>query len=337
MSTLAESASRLSDLLADATLVTWTVSLVAFAADAAFARPSVPRVDSPRRSATLVGPGAATAARAEQRDLEHEDVGRTGGAEPPPSDPAPQGRALGIGWATFVLGTLLLAGSVVARGVAADRAPWGNMYEFALTGCLVVAVSVLALRRRFDLSVLAVWITAVLLLTLALGTTVLYVPAAPLVPALQSPWLVIHVAAAIVSAAAFTIAMVASALYLVRGRAERLGRTDGRYVSRLPSADSLDRTAYRVVAFAFPIWTFAVVAGAIWAEYAWGRYWGWDPKEVWALVTWIVYAAYLHARTTAGWQGRRAAVVALVGYTTLLFNFFGVNIFFVGLHSYGGL
>ena len=109
------------------------------------------------------------------------------------------------------------------------------------------------------------------------------------------------------------------------------------FMSHFPSADAIDRAAYRMHAFAFPIWTFAVIAGAIWAENAWGRYWGWDPKETWAFITWLVYACYLHARATAGWRGRKAAYLALLGYSTFLFNYLVVNIFLVGLHSYAGV
>jgi len=92
-----------------------------------------------------------------------------------------------------------------------------------------------------------------------------------------------------------------------------------------------------LVAFVFPLWTFAVIAGAIWAENAWGRYWGWDPKETWAFITWVIYAGYLHARVTVGWKGRKSAIIALVGYSSLIFNFIGVNIWLPGLHSYSGL
>jgi len=336
-STVVEAA-RVSNLAVDAAAIAWAISLVAFAADAAFGG------RSSARSAALVGgavvrvPAGSHPSPAGDGDGPSHPGSSTGRGAAATSAGHAFGpsRAARIGWSVFVLGTVLLAVAVVARGVAAGRVPWGNMYEFAITGALVSAVVLLVVRRRFDVAALAVWVNATLLLTLGLAITVLYVPAGPLVPALQSPWLVVHVAAAIVAAAVFTVSMVASALFVVRDRAERRGST-GRYVARLPSAAALDRLAYRTVAFAFPIWSFAIVAGAIWAQYSWGRYWGWDPKEVWSFISWVCYAAYLHARTTAGWRGRRAAVVNLVAYATMLFNFFGVNIVFEGLHSYGGL
>ena len=164
----------------------------------------------------------------------------------------------------------------------------------------------------------------------------LYVPAGPLVPALRSYWLVIHVAAAIVSGAVFTVGGVVTVLYLVQDRWERHGVVNA-LSRRLPPSEQLDRSSYRLFAFVFPLWTFAIMAGAIWAENAWGTYWSWDPKETWALVTWLVFAGYLHARATAGWKGRRAAYIALAGLSCFVFNYFGVNIWFSGLHSYGGL
>jgi cytochrome c-type biogenesis protein CcsB len=147
---------------------------------------------------------------------------------------------------------------------------------------------------------------------------------------------VIHVIAAAASGGIFTVGAAISLLYLLADRAERDAKVN-RLTERLPAAGKLDRLAYQVHAFVFPLWTFAVIAGAIWAENAWGRYWGWDPKETWAFITWVVYAAYLHARATAGWKGRKAAYIALAGFSTFLFNYFVINLLVTGLHSYAGV
>ena len=243
----------------------------------------------------------------------------------------------GVAASLTVLATMLLFLGVVCRGFAARRAPWGNMYEFSTTSALVVLVVFIAVaRRRPALRYLGVFVVVPVLLTLGLALSVLYVPAGPLLPALKSYWLVIHVAAAIVSGGVFTVGGVVTALYLVQERWERRGVVNS-MSRRLPTAEQLDQSAYRLFAFVFPLWTFAIVAGAIWAENAWGTYWSWDPKETWALVTWVVFAGYLHARATAGWKGRKAAIVALVGLSCFIFNYFGVNIWFTGLHAYGGL
>jgi cytochrome c-type biogenesis protein CcsB len=240
-------------------------------------------------------------------------------------------------WLAFVLHL----GGVVTRGLAAGRVPWGNMYEFSITASLAVAIVYLIFVQRYKLQWLGLGVTLVVAAVLGLATLALYTPAGPLVPALHSYWLVIHVSSAAISGGAFTIGGLVSVLYLVKARAERrvlAGGTMSASLRRLPSAESMDGTAYKVLAFAFPLWTFGVlVAGPIWAEYAWGRYWGWDPKEVWSLVTWVVYAAYLHARATAGWRGRRAATIAIVGWFVFIFNFVGVNLLVSGLHSYAGV
>ncbi len=248
-----------------------------------------------------------------------------------------------IGVALTVVAAFVHFIAVVSRGLAADpvRVPWGNMYEFTLTGTLVVVVGYLWLYNRYQLSWLSPVVTGFALVTLMVDVLVLYTPVVPLRDALQSPWLVIHVIAAIIATGAFTLGGMCSALFLVKERWQRrqAGSPTGSrgYLARLPELAVLDRVAYRTHAFAFPIWTFAaLIAGPIWAHYAWGRYWGWDPKEVWAFITWVVYAAYLHARATAGWKGRSAALVALVGLATLLFNFVGINFFFGSgsQHSY---
>jgi cytochrome c-type biogenesis protein CcsB len=247
-----------------------------------------------------------------------------------------------IGVALTVVAAFLQLIALVSRGLAADpaRVPWGNMYEFTLMGTWVVTVGYLLLYKRFSLSWLSPVVTGFVLVTLMVDVLVLYTPVVPLRDALQSPWLVIHVIAAIIATGAFTLGGMCSALYLVKQRwqeKETAGARRGGYLSRLPRLEVLDRIAYRTHAFAFPIWTFAaLIAGPIWAHYAWGRYWGWDPKEIWAFITWVVYAAYLHARATSGWKGRQAAYVALVGLATLWFNFVGINFFFGSgsQHSY---
>ncbi len=260
--------------------------------------------------------------------------------------------------------------SIVARGIAADRVPWGNMYEYSsLLSLLVVLGYLVVVEGVYKVRTLGGFPLAFAILTMAVAVAFLYVGPAPLVPALNSYWIKIHVVAAITGSSLFALGCVITLLYLVKDRAERRdagalkpimgGATDleddvAPYFERgadepapsvlaatgrrgiLPSAEVLDRIAYRTIAFAFPIWTFAVIAGAIWAENAWGRYWGWDPKETWSFITWVIFAGYLHARATSGWRGRRAAVIALVGFVSLLVTYYAVNLWIVGLHSYKG-
>jgi cytochrome c-type biogenesis protein CcsB len=247
-----------------------------------------------------------------------------------------------IGLALTIVGCALHFLGLVSRGLGSDpvRVPWGNMYEFTLAGTFGVSLMYLVLMRRYHLRWMGVLVTAFLVVVLMLDQLVLYQDAGPLVPALHSYWLAIHVLAAIIASGAFAVGALTLVLFLVKDRAARRGTLSDRgYLSRLPAAQDLERVAYRLHAFGFPIWTFAaLVAGPIWAEYAWGSYWNWDPKEVWAFITWVIYAAYLHARATAGWKGKAASVIALVGFASLLFNFVGINYFFGGgsLHSYAG-
>jgi len=244
-----------------------------------------------------------------------------------------------------VLGALVHTASIAVRALAVDAVPWSNMYEFASVAGLVGVIAYLAVLWKLPaLRHLGGFILLPVILVMFLAGTVLYSQAQPLVPALQSYWLAIHVTLVSIGEGALMTSAMLSVLYLVKIRHDRLsGEADyqpgslGTLAAKLPSAATLDKAAYRVVAFSFPLYTVAIICGAIWAEAAWGRYWGWDPKETWAFIAWVVYACYLHARATAGWKGRVAAWINLLGFFAITFNFFVINIVVSGLHSYAGL
>ncbi|MYS20179.1 cytochrome c-type biogenesis protein CcsB [Streptomyces sp. DvalAA-14] len=243
------------------------------------------------------------------------------------------------------LAWVLHVAGVVFRAASVGRAPWGNMYEFSTTfGAVAVGVYLLLLALKKDVRWIGLFLTTTVLLDLGLALSVLYTSSEQLVPALHSYWLWIHVSCAIISGAIFYLAAVGTLLYLFRDHYE-LALTAGRaqdnrwgdIMRRLPAAASLDKFAYRMNALVFPLWTFTIIAGAIWAQAAWGHYWEWDPKETWSFITWVAYAGYLHARATAGWKGRKAAYLALIAFACFLFNYYGVNIFVTGKHSYAGV
>ena len=241
-----------------------------------------------------------------------------------------------LGTVMIILGFISLLLAVIFRGISAGRVPWGNMYEFSITGALAFTGAYIFALWKYKIKWLGLPVAISILLTLGTAITVLYVPSAPLVPALKSAWLVIHVSAAIISGGVFLLANCIAATYLILDRyEERGGRPE--WALKLPSLEALDQLSYRLVALVFPLWTFAVIAGAIWAEAAWGRYWGWDPKETWAFITWVAYAAYLHARVTVGWRGRKAAWLCLFAGSTFLFNYVYVNIWGTGKQTYSGL
>jgi cytochrome c-type biogenesis protein CcsB len=236
----------------------------------------------------------------------------------------------------FFLATASLTLAVIARGISAERIPLGNMYEYSITGAMTFALAYLIIGLKFDLSWLGLPSSILILLILGSAITLLYRPSAPLVPALQSSWLVIHVSSAILSGGIFLLSNTVAGAYLWLDRIERKGERS-EFAKKFPSLESLDQLSYRLVAFVFPLWTFAVISGAIWAEAAWGRYWGWDPKETWAFITWILYASYLHARVTAGWKGRKAAWLCLIAGSSYLFNYVYINVWGSGRHTYSGL
>jgi len=238
--------------------------------------------------------------------------------------------------AFMVIGFLLLLPGVVFRGISANRVPWGNMYEFSITGALAFSAAYLFGLKKYKIRYLGLPVAFTVLLTLGTAITLLYRPSAPLVPALKSPWLVIHVSTAIISGGVFLLANCVAATYLILDRYEQKGARPS-WALKLPTLEVLDNLSYRLVALVFPLWSFSVIAGAIWAEAAWGRYWGWDPKETWAFITWVAYAAYLHARVTVGWRGRRAAWLCIFAGSTFLFNYVYVNVWGTGKHTYSGL
>ncbi|MFC4108864.1 c-type cytochrome biogenesis protein CcsB [Micromonospora zhanjiangensis] len=238
------------------------------------------------------------------------------------------------------LGLLVHLGVLVTRGIAADRMPLGNMYEFILSATFVGVIAWLVLlTHRPDLRHLGIFVVLAEVLLLGVAGLVVYSPIVPLVPALNSYWFVIHITSVVLSSGLFLLGAVPAIMFLIRNGYEQ-GRRGFPYQlgRRAPAAVALERLTFRVHTIAFPIWTFgALIAGPIWAEAAWGRYWGWDPKEIWAFVSWVVYAGYLHARATPSVKRNVATWLAVLGFVTMLMNLFGVNLFMSGLHSYAGV
>ena len=255
---------------------------------------------------------------------------------------APLSRLARIALILTTAGLALHILGVITRGLAVHRVPWGDMYEFVISVSCVAVLFFIGLMIKYRPYYLGLFFMAPIVIILGLAQTVIYTPAGPLVPALNSYWLAIHVTAMTLASGTFMVGAVLAIVYLFAERHTRrvaagLSTRYGEVFRLLPSAERLDQIAYRTVVFAFPIWTFGIMAGAIWADEAWGRYWGWDPTETWAFITWVVYACFLHARVTAGWRGRRAAYIQLAGFCCLLFNLLGVSLFITGLHSYAGL
>ncbi len=257
----------------------------------------------------------------------------------PPAPPAAAGpsRNARVALALTIVGWAVHVAAIVLRGVAAERVPWANMFEFALTGTgIIVGVFVFANLWK-DLRFLGTFVTGLAVLLLVLATRNLYVDVVPLNPALDSAWLVIHVLVAIVATGFFALGAGLSITQLLQQRREagKLARVS--FLATLPGSTTLESLAYRVNVIGFVLWTFTLIFGAIWAERAWGRYWGWDTKEVWTFVIWVVFAGYIHARATRGWRGTPSAVLAIIGFAAVLFNFTVVNLLFTGLHAYSGL
>jgi cytochrome c-type biogenesis protein CcsB len=359
-----------------AAIVIYSLAVIGFAGDFAFGRPRRAKaagtaVAFGERAAQLATVGAAQGAA--QGASGGETPGAAGladGAQAVPADagsggtgsgdagsgdaalPARQVPALRAIWeagpwvraavAFSALGILAHLVAVVTRGFAVHRAPWGNMYEFVTALTCVAAIFFCYVMVRYRAWALGVFVMGAVVVALGLAETVIYTAAGPLVPALQSYWLSIHVTAMTLATGIFFVAAVLGVMYLVVERyrarvAAGKAQPGNGLLARIPSAAQLDKLTYRTVVFGFPIWTFGVIAGAIWADQAWGRYWGWDPVETWAFITWVLYACYLHARATGGWRGRRAHYIQLLGFASLTFNMLVVQVFITGMHSYAGV
>jgi cytochrome c-type biogenesis protein CcsB len=227
------------------------------------------------------------------------------------------------------LSLILIGLGMLIRAYIVGRGPWGNLYEFSVAFAFGVLLGYAYLSRRYPIRPIGFVPVGVALFLLAYAFT-LPQEISPLVPALDNPPLItLHVAMAMLSYGIFSVSFGAAVGYLVQGKENR--------VSWLPPAAVLDEVAHRAVIIGFPIFATLIILGSYWASIAWGRYWGWDPKETSALVTWLIYAVYLHARTRREWAGRPAALILVIGFAAVLFTYIGGNLFFSGLHSYSGL
>lgn len=330
--------SDLSDLAFEGAMAGYLVALVCHVVETAAHRAPRP-AQSVAAKSVAVPTGAA-------RHLSNPGPQPSAGSPAPLAVPGPAGPSTieRVGRAAVMVtavGFCLHVAALVLRGLSAHRGPWANMYEFALvvTGA-AVAGWLIALWKNHAARAMGIYVMTPIAVLVFLDGTVLYTRSAPVVPILNSYWLNVHVTAISLSSGVLMFSGLASLAYLARLRYDRraAGAAPGtRPTTKLPTADALDRIAYRVAIIAFPFYTFAIIAGALWAEVAWGSYWSWDPKETVSLATWVVYAGYLHARATAGWRGKPAAWIAVAGLATIIFNLFFVNLVISGLHSYAGL
>ncbi|MDQ0894571.1 c-type cytochrome biogenesis protein CcsB [Agromyces ramosus] len=348
---------EISVLLVYSAMAVYALAFIAYAIDLSkrsVAGANAASADAAARVSSVAAPVGAAAGAGGAGSAR---PGATGATNAPATvSPRPAGRfaagasvaygrspALRVGVALTVVAWALHLTADVLRGVAAGRVPWANMYEFALTGTLIITTVFLAVVviAKHDLRFLGTFVVGLVLVLLGVASVNFYVSPIPLPPALQSVWLVIHVFVASASVGFFALGFALSVVQLMQSRREALAATAKAakltFLATLPDSITLENLAYRVNIIGFILWTFTLMAGSIWAEKAWGRYWGWDTKEVWTFIVWVVYAGYIHARATRGWRGSRSAWLAIIGFSTVLFNFTIVNLFFKGLHAYSGL
>lgn len=314
-----------------ASMIVYTLAMLMFAWHLAARSAQLAATRAPEREEVLVASGGATSGESVPS--------QSAAAGPTFEQSAASSQRGNIALMFTYLATALLIASVVMRGVAVARPPWGNMFEFATASAAAVGLTYSVLAKRNSWQWLGVFVVTPILLVLGLSLAVLYTEAGELMPALKSYWLAIHVGVAFLAVAFFTIAAIIGVLYLVRRRREEKTPAKRSFIESLPSSAALERTAYGLNMVGFILWTFTLIAGAIWAKQAWGAYWQWDPKEVWTFVIWTVYAAYMHSRATAGIDLRKSMYIALAGFACVIINFTLVNLVstFVGMHNYSGM
>lgn len=322
---------EISPILLWTAIAIYAASFVAFAFDLA-RRSEVSTAAQTARQPALVGAGGGAISTTSGGSTSGVDVD----AKPPRFVMAR------IGTSLMVLAFVFHLGATVTRGIAAGRVPWANLYEFAMIGTLLIVAVFLVVLTRIDLRFLGTFITGLVVVLLGLASTNFYVEISPLMDPLKSVWLIIHVFVASLATAFFALAFALSVIQLMQSRRERLigekaEKTGPGFLRTFPTAERLESMAYRFTIIGFILWTFTLIAGSIWAYYAWSRFWGFDVKETWTFVIWVIYAGYIHARATRGWRGNPSAWLAIVGFSAVLFNFTIVNVFFKGLHAYSGL
>jgi cytochrome c-type biogenesis protein CcsB len=332
MTPVNETLAQYSELFMLIAALIYLVAFLFFSWDMATASRSIRKLEHElevQHSKELVGAGApadqASSAPASPK-LVSDDMEYTDSIKRP---------AANIGVAIMVVATLAHAFAVIARAVAASRAPWGNLYEFMTSGALVISVVYLVFLLRKDLRFVGTFVSGVVLLMMIAATIGFPTPVGNVQPALQSWWLITHVSVAVIATGIFSLTFAMSVLQLIKQRAEKNNKVTG-FMRLVPSSQALENWSYRLNAIGFVMWTFTLIAGAIWAEQAWGRYWNWDAKEVWTFIIWVIYAGYLHARATRGWTGTRSAWLNIIGFGALVFNYTIVNMHFPSLHSYAG-
>lgn len=231
----------------------------------------------------------------------------------------------------FIVHTL----GLIHRSIEAGHAPFANLYESMVFFSWCILLTHYFIVYKYKIKALSAFIVplAFLAISIASALPMEYKKVEPLVPALQSYWLLIHASVCFLSYAAFAIAFGTALMFIIQEKRIKHKKIDNFYF-KLPSLEISDEVSYKSVAIGFPLLTLGIITGAIWAQNAWGRYWGWDPKEVWSLITWIVYALYLHARLQSGWRGRKAALLSIIGFAVVLFTYLGASILLPGLHSY---